>query len=78
MNDTTTNAVVSEIRAEMARQRLTVADLAERCALSVPQLNRRLTGTVELALADLFAIADGLGLTASALMARAESTKAAA
>lgn len=78
MNKPATDAVVLEVRAEMARQQLTIADMSERCGLSVPQLNRRLTGTVELTMADALLISDGLGVALSTLIARAEQAKAAA
>lgn len=77
-NPTKASALVLEVRAEMARQQLTIADLSERCGLSVPQLNRRLTGAVEITLADGFLIADGLGVPFSALVSRAEQQPKAA
>ncbi len=77
MNNPTT-ALVLEIKAEMARQQLTAADVAERCGLSVHQVNRRLTGAVELTVADAGLIATALRIPLYRLMQRAAEGQVAA
>lgn len=77
MNNPTT-ALVLEIKAEMARQQLTAADVAERSDLSVHQVNRRLTGAVELTIADAMLISDALGVALYKLMERATAGRVAA
>jgi len=57
-----------EIRAEMARQRLSQMQLAERCKRSQPWLSRRLAGEVPLTLDDLDVIAVALGVPAIRLL----------
>lgn len=58
----------AEIRAEMARQRLTQGQLAERCKRSQPWLSRRLAGERALTLDDLDVIAVALGVPAVRLL----------
>ena len=70
-----THSLTLEIKAEMTRQQLTSADLAERCELSVHQVNRRLSGTVDLTIADALLIADALAVPLHKLMERAEPAK---
>lgn len=77
MNNPTT-ALVLEIKAEMARQQLTAADVAELCGLSVHQVNRRLTGAVELTVADSGLIATALHVPLYRLMQRAAEGQVAA
>lgn len=71
-------ALALEIRAEMARQRLSASDLADRCELSEPQMARRLSGSVSLTVSDALTIAGALGVPLWKLMARAESEASAA
>ena len=63
-----------EMRAEMARQQVSAADLAGRCALSEPQVARRLSGSVGLTVSDALLLADALGVPLWKLMQRAEPT----
>lgn len=78
MNNHPTTSLVLEIKSEMTRQQLTAAEVAERCELSVHQVNRRLSGAVDLTIADALLIADALAVPLYKLMERAEPTKAAA
>lgn len=55
--------VTREIRAEMARQRLTQRELAERLGSQQSWLSRRLTGGVALTLDDAELIAEALGVS---------------
>jgi transcriptional regulator with XRE-family HTH domain len=54
--------ITQEIRAEMARQRLSQHALAERLGWTQGYLNRRLTADVSMSIEDLEAIARGLGI----------------
>ena len=59
-----THSLTLEIKAEMTRQQLTAADVAERCELSIHQVNRRLSGAVDLTIADALLIADAIAAAA--------------
>ena len=71
MNQPTSTSLVLEIKAEMTRQQVTAADVAERCGLSVHQVSRRLTGTVDLTVSDALTITDALNVPLWRLMERA-------
>lgn len=60
--------LIAEIRAEMARQRLTQTELARRLGHRQDWLSRRLTGRVELNLGEIDAIAGVLGVPAARLL----------
>lgn len=66
-----TEPLALEIKAEMTRQRLTAADVASRCSLSVSQVTRRLAGTVDLTVADALTITDALGVPLYKMLERA-------
>jgi len=68
----TTEAVASEVRAEMGRQRKTQADLAAVLKIYPATAARRLDGSVPFDVVELATVARWLGVTASELMARAE------
>ena len=70
--------VASEVRAEMARQRLSQGAVADRMGVSQAAISRRIVGQVPFDLVDLAKIADVLGLTPTALIERAEHLAAAA
>lgn len=57
-----------EIRAEMARQRLSQSQLAQRCDRSQAWVSRRLAGDTPLTLDDLDVIAVALGVSAVRLL----------
>jgi transcriptional regulator with XRE-family HTH domain len=60
--------VVGEIRAVMARKRITQVKLAADLGVHVDWLKRRLNGLVPLSIDDTTMIANGLGVTVSQLM----------
>lgn len=61
--------VAGEIRAELARQRRSQAELATQLGVSRPWLSRRLSGETPLSVGDIANIADALGVALSDLMA---------
>lgn len=65
-------AVADEVRVEMARQRKTAADLALVLGVTQHTAGKRLNGQSSFTFAELAAAAEWLGLTVSALAARAE------
>lgn len=64
--------VAGEVRAEMARQRITVERLATATKIPPSRLHRRFSGRVAFDTDELAAIAAYLGVQASELVARAE------
>ena len=62
-----------ELKAEMTRQQLTAADIADRCGLSVHQVGRRLSGAVDLTVDDALKMAAALGVPLYRLMQRAQA-----
>jgi len=68
----TTEAVASEVRAEMGRQRKTQADLAGVLGIYTATAGRRLDGSVPFDVVELATVARWLGVKASEIMARAE------
>lgn len=54
--------VAAEIRAELARQQISQAALAERLGVSRPYVTRRLKGDTPISVGDVAAIADILGV----------------
>jgi len=71
MNQSKSTGLALEIKAEMTRQQVTAADVAERCGLSVHQVSRRLSGAVDLTVADALTITDALNVPLWRLMERA-------
>lgn len=69
MNQTTTD-LLAEVRAEMARQRITVGGLAEKVGMTIDQVSRRLSGRVDLTVPEALTIADALGCELSDLLSR--------
>lgn len=57
-----------EIRAEMARQRLSQTDLADRLGISQAKLSRALNGKVPLTIDFIQDVADALGVPFAALL----------
>ena len=57
--------VAAEIRAELARQRVSHAALAGQLGVSRPYLSRRLSGETPLSVADVARIAELLGVPVS-------------
>lgn len=64
--------VAAEVRAEAARQSVTVTALAERAGMSVKTCSRKLHGRSRITTGDLWRFGDALGVSAATLMARAE------
>lgn len=61
--------VAGEIRAELARQRMTQADLATQLGVSRPWLSRRLSGETPLSVGDMVVIAEALDVPVATLTA---------
>jgi transcriptional regulator with XRE-family HTH domain len=61
--------VAAEIRAALARQRVTQSALADRLGVSQAWVSRRLSGEVPLTIADITQIAADLGVEVSSLTA---------
>lgn len=68
-----TRALALEVRKEMDRQHLTGVELASRSHLDRASLSRWIRGRRAMTAEVLGRVAAGLGLTASELLARAES-----
>lgn len=62
------DVTAGEIRAEMARQRLSQMDLAQRLGISQAKLSRALNGKVPLTLDFIQSVADALGVPFGALL----------
>jgi transcriptional regulator with XRE-family HTH domain len=65
----TAASVAGEVRAAMARRRISQTALAEALGMSQAAISRRLTGTIPFDVAELSAIATILGVPLSALLA---------
>lgn len=61
--------VAGEIRAELARARITQSALAEQLGVSRTWVSRRLSGEVPLSVGDVAAIAERLGVSFTTLAA---------
>lgn len=72
MNIPTTTGVASEVRAEMARQGITMANMAVATDISRASLSRKLNGTGDFTLAEMIRVSDFLNMTLSDLVRRAE------
>ena len=70
MDTPTTNRLLGEVRAEMARQRVTLGMLAEATDISVSGLSRRLAGKNPIRLGEVEAIARALGTDLITLLER--------
>jgi len=69
MTQTLSGAVAANIRAELARQRVSQAQVAERLGLSQAAVSRRLTGQTPFELDEVAAVADLLAVAPSHLLA---------
>lgn len=67
MTDTNTQ-IRADIRGELARNRRTQADLAKQIGRSAKWVNRRMTGSAPITLADLDLIASGLNVMAGGVV----------
>jgi transcriptional regulator with XRE-family HTH domain len=82
MRDTETTAshadelIAAEIRAELARARVTQSALAEQLGVSRAWVSRRLSGEVPLSVGDVAAIAAQLGVSFTTLAAPVDAEAA--
>lgn len=67
-----TQLVAGQVRAEMARARISGTQLAEKIGRSHPYVSRRLMGSVAFDTDDLAAISEALGVSVVSLMPAAE------
>jgi transcriptional regulator with XRE-family HTH domain len=68
MSSTTAETVAANVRAEMARRRVTQADLAELLNVSQQAISRRVSGRTAFGLDDLAKLADHFGVPLVALI----------
>ena len=73
MDTPTTNRLLGEVRAEMARQRVTLGMLAEATDISVSGLSRRLSGQTPITLAESVAVAEALHTDLLTLLERSRT-----
>lgn len=73
---TADEAVAVEVRAEMARQRMTQQELADKLGHSKTYVYRRLNGLTPLSMVDLVSIAHALDVAVTKLVASAEQKDA--
>jgi len=76
MNPPTTAGLAGEVRAEMARQGVTAAAVAQAIDISRTSLSRKLNGSGEFTVAEMLRVSNFLGLPLSDLLRRAESVAA--
>ena len=69
--ETLTSVAAGNLRAEMARQRKTSADLADALNCSQSSASRRMTGETVMDLDELAAIANWLQVNTNALLSKA-------
>lgn len=72
MTHTLAEHVAREVRAEMARQRVSQLQLATRLGLSQPQISKRLTGRLEFRPSELDAVAELLGVPVTQFLPASE------
>jgi transcriptional regulator with XRE-family HTH domain len=75
LGDRADQLVAGEIRAELARQRKSQAELAGQLGVSRPWLSRRLSGETPLSIGDVVVIAGTLGVSIAALTAPVEKNQ---
>jgi transcriptional regulator with XRE-family HTH domain len=76
MGTATTAGLIGEVRAEMARQKVTVTKVARATDISRASFSRKLNGSAEFTIRELTRAADFLGLPLSELASRAERNAA--
>ena len=76
MSTLTAAQLAAEVRAEMARQGVTAAKVAAATNISPASLSRRLNGTSDFTVAEMFRVAGFLQVTLSDLLRRAETIAA--
>lgn len=60
--------VAANVRAELARRRITQTDVAQRLGVSRQNVAQRLNGSVDFRVGELIAVADMLGITIAELL----------
>ena len=65
---TPTSIVASNVRAELARRRISQTRLAHLLKMSQPAVSKRLSGITPIDINDLFGIADALGVAPADLL----------
>ncbi|WP_213452855.1 helix-turn-helix domain-containing protein [Rhizomonospora bruguierae] len=67
--------IAAELRAEMGRQRVTQAKLADVLGVSQPQVSDRMLGTVDWRVTELIQVAEFLGVPVTRFLAGPEASK---
>jgi DNA-binding phage protein len=70
---TTTERIGAELRAEIARQRRSATDVAERAGMVTSTLTRKLDGQYPFNTSELEAVTSALGITMTELFRRADT-----
>ena len=73
MQPTLVPLVAAEVRAHLARKRLSQVDFAAAVGISRAALSRKLAGDVPFTFGELVRVADHMGVALSALIASAEA-----
>ena len=60
--------VAANVRAELARRRITQTDVAQRLGVTRQNVAQRLNGSVDFRVGELIAVADMLGITIAELL----------
>ena len=60
--------VAANVRAELARRRITQTDVAQRLGVSRQNVAQRLNGSVDFRVGELISVADMLGITIAELL----------
>lgn len=68
-NQTPSEGLLGEIRAQLARRQLHAQDLADACGIARSTMYRKLRGEVPLTVPELVRVADFLGVSPSTLLA---------
>lgn len=76
--ETSTERVAAEVRAEMARRRITQSDVGKSLGLSTAAVSRRLRGVVPFDVNELSTIAALLGVPAGTLLVDGQSEQVSA
>ena len=62
---TTRETIAGEVRAQMARQKMSGRQLAQKTGLKQPTLARKIAGQVDFSVPELMSVADVLGIPLS-------------
>lgn len=75
MTESLPSQVATEVRAEMARKRMTQRELAEALGLPQPSISKRLLGKIPFDVAELEKAAEALGVPVSQFFATAGGSR---